>query len=255
MRRVGVVLWLLLLARGATAEEPTSLYREQAQVLRAAGDRLYRARDYREALDRYRRAHALFPSPMLLVSSAAAHERLGQPVEALQALIAFFADPGDSVPLVRETARQTFMRLFPVLSDGEQATILEEVRQRVPAALRTDLPEDIQDRLKPAELPVRALAPAPAPPPVLVTARAPAPRSRRRPGLTAAKWALTGLSLVLAGGGAGLLAVEGRCVRPFSAEGMELCKEVLATQDAGAALTAGAGALLGTAVILFALDR
>ena len=80
------------------------------------------------------------------------------------------------------------------------------------------------------------------------------PPERHRPALRAMKWvALVGGALAV-GGGAALLALDGKqaCMRQ---PGQRLCPQRFDTLIPGAAVTAIGGALVVTGVILFAVDR
>jgi tetratricopeptide (TPR) repeat protein len=62
-----------------------------ARALLREGTRLFSKGKHQDALDRFNRAYALFPSPKLLYNIAQANRELGHPVEALAAFEGFLA--------------------------------------------------------------------------------------------------------------------------------------------------------------------
>lgn len=265
---LALLLALLCAPRAARCAEP----REQAQSLREAGDRLYRAKDFGGALARYRHAYEVYRSPMLLVSISAAAEMNREPVEAAVALLQFFANPGDSVPVVRATAERNLERLLGALSPAESAELSREATRRLPRDAWARLPQAARQALPEPTAPAPPAPPKdaerwPAPQPTAaqgaasgapLTAaappQAPEPRPAPRRGLTAAKWIVGTIGLLGAAAGATLLALDGRCVKPFVADGAELCAAVLDSRAAGIALAAAGGVALGTSALLFGLD-
>src|SRR5580658_8985265 len=96
----------------------------------------------------------------------------------------------------------------------------------------------------------------PPPPPVWQQAAQPPETTRvTRASLRPWKWTTLTAGLVLAGGGAALLALDGRvggqCWMPGD---LTTCKQLLQTQPAGAALVGVGAASLVSAVVLFAVD-
>ncbi|MCS6913997.1 MAG: hypothetical protein NZ890_12245 [Myxococcota bacterium] len=258
-------------ARAQDRADTTAL-RAQAQLLREAGDRLYRARNYAGALAQYRRAYEIYRSPMLLVSIAAATEMVLQPVDAALALLQFFVEPGDSPPVVHRTAERNLSRILAALPPERLATLHREVRARFPAEAWDRFPQVAREALPrpepqpanppppraPGEPPAAAQAakPASAPPRVPPT---PAPLTEVPPhtsggGLTVAKWVLGTLGLVGAAAGAALLFLDGHCTQSFVADGMQLCKEELRTRDGAIAALVAGGVGFGTSIVLFAVD-
>ena len=62
-----------------------------ARTLLREGTRLFSKGKHQDALDRFNRAYALYPSPKLLYNIAQANRELGHPVEALSAFEGFLA--------------------------------------------------------------------------------------------------------------------------------------------------------------------
>ena len=87
-----VVMQLQQPALAAPAPHPGA--KSKAQALLREGTKLYRAKLFQAALDRFSEAYRLYPSPKLQFNIAQANRDLGRPVEALLAFEAFLAGAG-----------------------------------------------------------------------------------------------------------------------------------------------------------------
>lgn len=76
---------------GAATTPVSAKDKATARALLREGTRLFNKGKHQDALDRFNRAYALFPSPKLLYNIAQAHQELGHPVEALTAFEGFLA--------------------------------------------------------------------------------------------------------------------------------------------------------------------
>jgi PEGA domain len=70
--------------------------RTQARALLVAGQKLYSAGEYAEALSRFERAYALVPSPRIQFNFGLAYMMLDRPSDAMRAFEAFIAGAGDA---------------------------------------------------------------------------------------------------------------------------------------------------------------
>lgn len=82
----------------------------------------------------------------------------------------------------------------------------------------------------------------------------PPPPSRRHPALRPLKWVALVGGVLAAGAGGALLAIDGRAISSPSC-GTRQCPDLYDTKVGGAVAVAGGGALIVTAVVLFAFDR
>jgi hypothetical protein len=146
------LLTLLLLFQSGTAApvgaRPTAesaANKNHAQALLREGTRLYRKGQYREALEKFTGAYALYPSPKLHFNIAQAHRELGRPVEALVAFEKFLADPAGSPRAVTDEARHSATELRAQLGQVQVhcETADAEVLLDGGAVGRTPLPQPI----------------------------------------------------------------------------------------------------------------
>lgn len=106
--RVALICLLLVTGGPAAGAGP----RTEAARLLDQGVALYQAADYRAALDRFRRAYAVYPSPKILFNLASTLEALGRDVDAAHAYALFLeqSSADGSTPRAR-TARTALARL------------------------------------------------------------------------------------------------------------------------------------------------
>lgn len=144
-----------LVLAGAPAAALTDQERSAARELAERGDRAYRAGEYQEALDLFRRAAALVPAPTVLVFVARSNAQLGRLIQAREAYRAalrqelapdappaFFAaqasarteldDVDRRLPRVTVTVRGVEGMPYHVLIDGvEMSRALLDVEQPI----------------------------------------------------------------------------------------------------------------------------
>jgi hypothetical protein len=102
--RIGTLLVAVLAAPGAGwAAEATGRPSPVADELTSEGLTAYRARDYRQAAQKFRDAYALQPDPNLLFDLARCYQELGETNAAVEKYQAFLADP-DGDPGARKRA-------------------------------------------------------------------------------------------------------------------------------------------------------
>jgi hypothetical protein len=82
-----------------------------ARALLREGTRLFSKGKHEEALDRFTRAHALYPSPKLLYNIAQANRELGRPVAALAAFEGFLAQVDGPPPRLAAEVRRSIAEL------------------------------------------------------------------------------------------------------------------------------------------------
>jgi len=105
--RLAVPACLLLLASTALADP-----RQQATELMGAGNALYRAGDYKGALEQYRRARGLLPSHRLDFNIGVTLAKLGRDAEAAGVLEGFLRDVAEvAEPEMAARARLTLTEL------------------------------------------------------------------------------------------------------------------------------------------------
>lgn len=118
------LLFLVLLtsfATGVRAEEAEPAGKAEARALLAEGNARFAAGDMAAALTDFRRAFSLFPSPKLLVNTAACEEQLGRTDDAASDLDEFLrrfdrlAAPTDDERRLAGTAQDDLQRLRPEL--------------------------------------------------------------------------------------------------------------------------------------------
>ncbi len=84
-RPVACAVLLLIIPGGAAASEPDPALAEARRLFHEA-EALRRAGQPERALPRYQRAHALVPTPVILLGEAAAYHELGRDAEGLDVL-------------------------------------------------------------------------------------------------------------------------------------------------------------------------
>jgi hypothetical protein len=89
--------------------------RSQAQGLLTQGTELYAHGDYAAALEKFKAAYEVFPSPKLWFNIGQANRDLGRPVEALEAFQHFLADapdaPAETIAEARRSAAELRSKL------------------------------------------------------------------------------------------------------------------------------------------------
>lgn len=239
-QRLAAALLVGALLGPATSGAQTDELRATAARVAGMGQRLYDSGRYAEALDRFQEAQRVYPSADLQVYIAASLLSLQRDHEAVGALLEFFPEAGVSTDALRLLALRVWEESSPKarrdLVGDNGARIGEEVRRRLAAADPRHLPAELRGLIR-----ARTAAASP----TAVTPQKPTAPAKPHP-LATARWpALTlgGLGLVALGGGAALLALEGRCATPGD---VNTCAEIYSTQSGGAALVAvGSAALFG----------
>jgi hypothetical protein len=105
---VNAALVVQLLVLLAPAEKDN---RTQAQALLTQGTELYAHGDYAAALEKFKAAYDVFPSPKLWFNIGQANRDLGRPVDALEAFQHFLADAPDAPAETISEARQSSAEL------------------------------------------------------------------------------------------------------------------------------------------------
>jgi hypothetical protein len=109
---VTAALVVPLLVLLAPAEKET---RTQAQALLNQGTELYAHGDYAAALEKFKSAYEVFPSPKLWFNIGQANRDLGRPVDALEAFQHFLADapdaPAETIAEARRSAAELRSKL------------------------------------------------------------------------------------------------------------------------------------------------
>jgi tetratricopeptide (TPR) repeat protein len=104
---------LALLAQDAQPAPRPAEAKARAQVLLKRGARHYQHAEYREALEVFRQAYGIFPSPKLLMNIGQASRELGQTVEALDAFEQFLEQAGDAPARAVAEAKQSIAEMEP----------------------------------------------------------------------------------------------------------------------------------------------
>ncbi len=149
------------MAQPAARSPAPSAARAQALHTAAAGQALYQAENYPDALEDFRRAYALYPSPDLLVYIAACLVNLRLEIEAVRALLDFFVDPGQSKQELRTLALRLWQQSAPAVREGLVGPYAERLPptvrrklERLPAWHREQLPQDLRRLLLPVQVEV-----------------------------------------------------------------------------------------------------
>ena len=205
---------------------------QQVEALYVEGVALYRAGKYRQALDKFNEAYALFPEPNLLFNAGKAHEALGE----LDAAVTKYEACAAAEGVDADVRAKALARL----------EVLESARMK--------------SRLAPSE---KAATPT-------NSVDATAPVSSASGGLTVAKWSAAVVAAALAGGGTVLFlsgasdhqAVDdakaevrsGGRASLTQAEALRLVEDGERSKTIGVGLLAGAGAAAVLAAVLFVMD-
>ena len=86
-------LWLGAAVRPAAADDAAGDAEAKARALFAEGNRLFKAGEYEQALDRYQQAYARFPNPKLLLNLGTTYKALGRNADAATHYSRYLADP------------------------------------------------------------------------------------------------------------------------------------------------------------------
>jgi len=88
------LLLVCLAVPGRADADPAPGPSQKARALFREGNRLVRRKDYPAALERFRAAYALYPSPKILLNTGTTLQLLGRNAEAADAYEHYLADPG-----------------------------------------------------------------------------------------------------------------------------------------------------------------
>ncbi len=142
MRHVALSLLVCLIcslvprgAPGGPISPDSAAARTEAVRTAAEGQHLYQAENYAEAIEKFRRAYALYPSLDLLVYIAACLSSLRLEIEELRVLLDFFADPGQSKQELRGLALRLWRESSPTAREG----LLGPGADRLPAPVSRKL--------------------------------------------------------------------------------------------------------------------
>jgi hypothetical protein len=144
----GLTLGLCLSTRIVLADEADAGTRMAARELAVAGAEAFDKQDFATALDRFRRAEALYKAPSIAIMTARCFARVGRLVEAVDKYEETLRVPLDA------TAPEAFQRAV-----ADATSEVEAVRARVPrlelrlpAEAPADLEVKLDDKLLPAAL-------------------------------------------------------------------------------------------------------
>jgi len=113
---IATLVLALSLAQPA-AVTATTPDKAAARALLREGTRLFDKGQHEAALDRFTRAHALYPSPKLLYNIAQANRELGRKVEALAAFEGFLAQVEKPPPRLAADVRRSVAELQAQLAE------------------------------------------------------------------------------------------------------------------------------------------
>lgn len=105
MRRLACAFVLVLLSEGGARADDESPEKQQARLLLAQGNALFEKGDLKGALADFHAAYALYPSPKLLVNSAACLRELGDLAGAANELRHFLDEAPEDDPLLVDRTR------------------------------------------------------------------------------------------------------------------------------------------------------
>ncbi len=202
---------------------------DHAAALRTAteGQRLYQKEDYVGAVDKFRQAYLLYPSPDLQVYVAASLLNLHQEIDAVRALIEFYAGSEEARDDVRALAR----RLWGETSPEARAGLIGPGGSRLAPALRGRLGR--LSLVRRSELPAELRAAA---------------LQMQRPRPLWPGFVLGGLGLAAVVSGAALVGIHGTCATPGT---ITTCDRVYQTSAGGYTAVALGLAGLGAGVVWF----
>ncbi len=108
------LVFLMLVAQsGPQAKEAAA--KEQARVLLKQGAQYYEQGAFADALDRFERAYAVFPSPKLFFNIGQANRELGRAAAAVTAFNRFLAQAPEVSPALAAEAKRSLEELGPTV--------------------------------------------------------------------------------------------------------------------------------------------
>jgi len=124
---IHLILAVAVLAQlGATSIPPvTAQSKAKAQALTSKGTDLYEAGDISGALEKFRAAYAIYPSPKLFFNIGQAYRDLGQPLEAREAFSRFIVEAREAPASAFAEARNALSEVAEKLGRVQVTSSLE----------------------------------------------------------------------------------------------------------------------------------